>query len=113
MTGVTGRWSHEDLLREIADPNRNVAPQFHTMQLVTRDGKVYQGVLVYDSPEGTLIQTAADTTLRIAGEEIVSTAKTTQSLMPTGLLNGLADGELADLVAYLKTLTPWRVASKS
>lgn len=108
LTGVTGRWSHEDLLREIADPNRNVAPQYHTTRLVTRDGKVYQGVLVYDSPEGTLIQTAGDTTTRIAGDEIVRTTKTTQSLMPTGLLNGLADGEIADLVAYLKTLAPTR-----
>mgnify|MGYP005818983881 CR=1 FL=1 len=94
--------------REIADPNRNVAPQFHTTRLITRDGKVYQGVLIYESPEGTLIQTAADITQRISGEEIVRTTKTTQSLMPTGLLSGLADGEIADLVAYLKTLAPPR-----
>ena len=91
-------------LRTLTDPVREVSAHY----VVARDGKVYQGVLVYDSPEGTLIQTAGDTTTRIAGDEIVRTTKTTQSLMPTGLLNGLADGEIADLVAYLKTLAPTR-----
>ncbi len=89
----------------IIDPSRDVSPLYQTTQIVTGGGKVYQGLVVYESPEGTLLQTTPDTTIRIAGEEILAMRKSRQSLMPTGLLNGATDAELADLLAYLKTLT--------
>ena len=108
LEGVTGRWSREDLMKEIVDPNRNVAPQFLTSRLETADGKVYQGVPIYESPDGTLLQTGPNETVRIAGPEIVSISKSRTSLMPTGLLRGMSDQEVADLYAYLKTLAVQR-----
>ena len=74
--------------------------------LATRFGKVYQGLLVYESPEGYLLQSGPDTTLRISGEDVLTLEPSRQSLMPTGLLNDLTDRELSDLYAYLKTLQP-------
>ena len=71
----------------------------------TRSGKTYLGVVVYESPDGTLLQTSPDTTVRITGEELLQMQPSTQSLMPTGLLNDLTDQDLADLYAYLKSLT--------
>jgi len=105
LEGVTGRWSPPDLIKEIVQPNRNVAPQFLTSRLVTQDGKIYQGVPVYQSPDGTLLQTGPNETVRIAGPQVVSISKSRTSLMPTGLLRGLSDAEIADLYAYLKTLS--------
>jgi putative heme-binding domain-containing protein len=105
LEGVTGRWAREDLIKEIVDPNRNVAPQFMTSRFETVGGKVYQGIPVYESPDGTLLQTGPNETIRIAGTEVVNTSRSRTSLMPTGLLQGLGDGEIADLYAYLKTLT--------
>ena len=41
---------------------------------------------------------------RIAGGQIESRSVTETSLMPAGLLDKLSDREIADLLAYLKTL---------
>lgn len=105
LAGAAGRFSRNDLLAAVIDPSRDVSPLYQTTQIVTGGGKVYQGLIVYESPEGTLLQTTPDTTIRIAGEEILAMRKSRQSLMPVGLLNGATDAELADLLAYLKTLT--------
>lgn len=104
LAGAAGRFSRDDLFAAIVDPSKDVSPLYQTTQLVTGSGKVYHGLVVYESPDGTLIQTAPDATIRVAGEEIVSLRKSKQSLMPVGLLNGATDEELSDLYAYLKTL---------
>ena len=59
---------------------------------------------MYDSPEGLLLQTGPDATIRITGEELTARQPSSQSLMPTGLLDAVTDAELADLYAYLQTL---------
>ena len=104
LAGAAGRLSRDDLFTAIVDPNKDVAPLYQTTQVVTRSGKVFQGLIVYESPESTLVQTTPDTTVRITGEEITAMRKGRQSLMPTNLLNGADDRELADLLAYMKTL---------
>jgi putative membrane-bound dehydrogenase-like protein len=106
LAGAAGRFARGDLLTAILEPSRAVSPLYQTTQIVTGSGKIYQGLVVYESPEGTLLQTSVDTTIRISGEEILSMRKSRQSLMPTGLLQGATDAELADLLAYLMTLGP-------
>ena len=105
LAGAAGRFSREDLFAAIIEPSRNVAPLYRTTMVSTRSGKTYLGVVVYESPDGTLLQTSPDTTVRITGEELLQMQPSTQSLMPTGLLNDLTDQDLADLYAYLKSLT--------
>ncbi len=104
LTGAVARLSREDLFAAIVDPNKEVSPTFQTTRVVTTSGQVYYGLLVYESPEATLLQTAPDTTVRIIGAERSDMQPVRQSLMPTGLLGGTSDQELADLYAYLKTL---------
>ena len=103
LTGAAGRFSREDLFAAIVDPNKEVAPLYQTMQVLTRDGEVHDGLVVYESPESTLLQTGPDTTIRITG--VQSQRLSAISIMPTGLLNDATDQELADLYAYMKTLT--------
>jgi hypothetical protein len=59
---------------------------------------------VYESPEGTLLQTGPDTTVRITDVEKSSMRPSTQSLMPSGLLDTFSDQDLADLYAHLKSI---------
>lgn len=104
LTGAAGRFSREDLVAAIVDPSKDVSPLYQATQIITGSGRIYHGLVVYESPDGTLLTTGSDTTIRIAGDEIVSMAKSRLSLMPTGLLDQADDRELADLVAYLQTL---------
>jgi putative heme-binding domain-containing protein len=104
LTGAAGRFSREDLIAAIVDPSKDVSPLYQATQIVTGSGRIYHGLVVYESPDGTLLTTGPDTTIRIAGDEIVSMAKSRLSLMPTGLLDKADDQELADLIAYFQTL---------
>ena len=108
LAGAAGRLSREDLLAAIVDPNKDVSPLYQTTQVVTGSGRTITGLIVYESPDGTLVQTTPDETVRIAGDEIVAMRKSRVSLMPSGLLNDITDQELADLFAHLKTLRPTR-----
>lgn len=104
LKGAAQRFDAKDLLIAIVDPSREVSPTYQTTRLLTRSGKSYVGMVVYESPEGTLLQTDAETTIRIAGEELAAFDKVRQSLMPTGLLRDVSSQEVADLLAYLRTL---------
>jgi putative membrane-bound dehydrogenase-like protein len=104
LKGAVARMSREDLFTAIVDPNLEVSPAFQTTLIATSAGQVYHGVIVYESPESTLLQTGPDTTVRIVNAEQASVRRSTQSLMPTGLLETLSDRDLSDLYAYLKTL---------
>lgn len=108
LAGAAGRFSRADLLTAIVDPHKEVSPLYQTTQIVTGSGRVYNGIVVYESPDSTLLQTAPDTTTRITGDEIVVMRKSKTSLMPSGLLNDASNQEVADLFAYLKTLKPRR-----
>ena len=104
LRGVAGRFSRDDLFFSIVDPNQAVSPTYQVTTIVTKSGRVYSGLPIYASPDGTLLQTGPDVTVRIRGAEVRERRAAGMSLMPTGMLEGLADDELADLYAYLKSL---------
>jgi putative heme-binding domain-containing protein len=103
LAGAASRFSRNDLFTAILQPSRDVSPRYRVTVLTTRDGKVYQGLIVYDATDGTLLQTAPGTTVRVAGAQIVSRRISEISLMPVGLLDKLADRDLADLYAFLRS----------
>ncbi|MEX0679654.1 MAG: hypothetical protein WD063_21470 [Pirellulales bacterium] len=104
LAGAVKRMSREDLFTAIVDPNLDVSPAFLTTAIATDSGQVYHGLIVYESPESTLLQTGPDTTVRITDTETTSVQTSTQSLMPTGLLDMFSDQDLGDLYVYLKSL---------
>jgi putative heme-binding domain-containing protein len=104
LHGVAHRFSRDDLFTAILEPSKDIAPQYRSVQIVTTGGKVYQGLIVYDSPDGIMLQTGATTTVRIAGDAVESRATIDVSLMPTELLDKLANSEIADLLAYLRSM---------
>lgn len=105
LSGVAGRFSRDDLFTAILQPSRDIPSRYRTVSIVTLDGKVYQGMLIYDAVDGVILQTGASTAVRLAGDQISFRRPAARSLMPAGLLDKLGDHEIADLYAYLKSLT--------
>lgn len=101
LKGVAQRFSRNDLLAAIIDPNKEVAPLYQTTIVETASGTSVHGIIVYESPDATMVKVSPDNTVRIAGQEIVAMRKSRQSLMPVGLLNEIGDQELADLFAFI------------
>jgi putative heme-binding domain-containing protein len=104
LTGVASRLSRADLFSEIIEPSRNISPLYAPVLIETKSGQIHQGVLIYDSPESTLLQTGPDVTVRLTGDQVLTIKPGTVSLMPAGLLDDVKDTDVADLYAYLKTL---------
>src|SRR5262245_53009266 len=106
LSGVTGRLSTNDLLSAILLPSRESAELYRPTVFQTRDAQTYNGIVVFESADGVMVQTGATATVRLADADIVSRRPSNQSLMPSGLLAGLAPQDLADLYTYLRTLKP-------
>jgi putative membrane-bound dehydrogenase-like protein len=104
LQGVAKRFGRDDLLTAVLDPNKDVSPRYRPTQITTADGKSFTGMIVYEAVDGVILQTGPDTTVRIAGSNIEARRTLDTSLMPVGLLDKLTDREVADLLAYLRTL---------
>jgi putative membrane-bound dehydrogenase-like protein len=106
LAGAASRLSRDDLFESIARPDRDVAPAYRATVFQTKDGRVFTGVVAFESADGYIVQTGATETVRLAEEEIEAHWSGTGSLMPSGLLDGLAPRDVADLYAHLRTLPP-------
>jgi putative membrane-bound dehydrogenase-like protein len=104
LRGVANRFSRDDLLTAIIQPSKDISPRYRTTLLSTDNGKIYQGLIIYEAVDGVILQTGAATTVRVDGKQITSRRTTDTSLMPAGLLDKLSDREISDLLAYLKEL---------
>jgi putative membrane-bound dehydrogenase-like protein len=104
LTGVSRRFSRDDLFAAIVDPNRDISPRYQTTSVLTRSGKVFTGLIVYESVDGLLLRDSDHKTYRIEAHEVESRILQRNSLMPNGLLKDAAPQDLADLYRYLQSL---------
>jgi len=106
LSGVTGRFSREDLLTAIVDPGRDVSNRYQTTLIETTAGRIYTGLIIYESVDGLILRNATNQTFRIETRDIALRRRLPQSLMPVGLLKDATPQHISDLVAYLASLTP-------
>ncbi len=104
LSGVTSRFSREDLFTAIALPNRDVSPRYQTTLVATKQGSVHTGLIVYEAVDGLVLRTSTNQTLRIESDDIEIQRMLPVSLMPSGLLKDLPPADLSSLYAYLQTL---------
>ena len=86
------------------EPSKDISPTYQSKTYVTNSGKVYSGMIVYQSQEVTLLQTTPDVTVRLQQSDVAQVQPSSISFMPVGLLDEATDLDLSDLYAYLKTL---------
>ena len=104
LVGVGKRFGRADLLTAILQPNKDVPPRYRPTRVTTLSETSFTGVVVYEAADGIILQTGADTTVRVAGADIAGKKLVDVSLMPAGLLDKLRDDEIADLLVYLAAL---------
>jgi putative membrane-bound dehydrogenase-like protein len=104
LAGVGTRFSRADLFTAILQPSKDVPARYQTTIVETREGKTYQGLVIYDAVDSLILQTGASTTVRLDGASVVSRSASAESLMPAGLLDALSDREIVDLYAYVRSL---------
>jgi putative heme-binding domain-containing protein len=104
LAGVAKRFSRMDLATAIFDPSRDVSDRYRAVRILTVDGDVFTGLVVYSAADGTTITTATGQVIRVNKEDLEELAYSSESIMPSGLLDDNDDQEIANLMAYLSTL---------
>jgi putative heme-binding domain-containing protein len=102
LTRVGKVRSERDLLEAIVFPSASFVRGYEPIQVLTRKGKPYNGVLRKDAADEVVLAVSATEEVRIARVDIDDIRPGTVSIMPSGLDQQLTPGELADLVAFLK-----------
>ena len=102
LTKIGLSQSREHVLESILDPSREIAPLFTLWTITTRNGQQIDGMLL--RRDGQSKEIYADNTgkeITIQEKDVTDRKMRKESLMPTGLVQGLTDQELRDVVAYL------------
>ena len=96
--------NRRQLLESILVPSREVAPQFTSWTLVTTDGRVLNGVIVYENRDRLTIEDATGKQTNLANTEVELRTPRKTSLMPEKLIERMSISEVRDLLAYLESL---------
>ncbi|MDQ3290168.1 MAG: c-type cytochrome, partial [Bacteroidota bacterium] len=104
LTQLGTRFSVNDMLEHIIDPNKYVSDQYASTVFVLKDGSSVVGRLVKEDADKYSISQnpfAPETLRDIPKKEVTETKVSNVSIMMPGLINRLNEEELKDLVAYL------------
>lgn len=104
LEGVGKRFTSFDLLRAIYDPSHMIPDRYRPRIIMTHDEERIEGIPVYESIDGITLITQDGKTIRVERHQISQSKNSNVSTMPEGLLDGLADQEVCDLVSYLNRL---------
>ena len=104
LTQIGTRFSPEDMLKAIINPNDVISDQYNATVFSLKDGNSIVGRLISEEDDTYKISQnpyAPDVIRSIPKSEVTDTKMSTVSLMPPGTINRLNDDEVKDLLAYL------------
>ncbi|HVX11379.1 MAG TPA: PVC-type heme-binding CxxCH protein [Pirellulales bacterium] len=104
LQGIGKRRAPRDLVESILFPSASLVQSYEPWIVITGDGRTLTGVLVEDKPDEIVLSAGTDKMYRLPRSAIEEMTRGQQSIMPDGLDKTLADQDLADLIAYLKSL---------
>ena len=104
LTNIGTRFSPEDMLRSIINPNEVISDQYNSTVFSLKDGSSVVGRLISEEGDSYKISQnpyAPDVIRSIPKADVTGTKMSTVSLMPPGTINRLGPDEVKDLLAYL------------
>jgi putative membrane-bound dehydrogenase-like protein len=96
--------SSRDLLEAILFPSASFARGYEPVTVATDDGLVYNGVVLRETGDAIRLVTADCSEVSLPRDKVEAMERGRVSVMPQGLDANLSRGELADLVAFLRSL---------
>jgi putative heme-binding domain-containing protein len=100
--GATGL---DAILRNVLTPNAAMEGGYRSFRVITKDGRIVQGMLVARGPEAIVLRQPNTADVRIAAQDIAQADFLPISIMPEGLLEAMSPQEVSDLFAHLASLT--------
>jgi putative heme-binding domain-containing protein len=95
------RKGKESIYRSIAAPSSEIAPQYIPYTVATRDGRVLAGLVRAAGPDEIRITDINAKTTSVRRDHIDQIRPSGTSIMPVGLVGGLGEAAVRDLIAFL------------
>jgi putative heme-binding domain-containing protein len=93
-----------ELLQHVLNPSMQIDEPFAGYSVLTKEGNMIIGLLVEKTDEAVVIKTLDRKLVRIPTEQVEEIEKSSQSLMPIGILSSLTAQEAADLLEYISSI---------
>ena len=90
------------ILQNALDPNAVIPNDYRTSNIETKDDRSITGIVTRQDATSLTVITANET-LVLPRNELKSVTQTELSMMPEGLLQAISEGEVRDLLAYLRS----------
>jgi putative heme-binding domain-containing protein len=104
LTRIGSVRTERDLLEAIIFPSASFARAYEPMIIATRDGEEHSGIIKRETTDSVVLLTGPGAEQQVSRTEIESMRPGILSVMPEGLEEQLTRQELADLMAFLKSL---------
>ncbi len=101
LTG-SNRADLDYILRNIITPNAEIGRDYQLTTIETNDGRTAGGIVQRETPAAVTLVNQTETAT-FARDNIKKIERLNFSMMPPGLLQGLGENEVVDLIAYLRT----------
>lgn len=102
LTRIGNIRTERDLLESILFPSVSFVRSYEPTSIVTRDGKVYNGMVRSETDAEVVLQIDFEKLVHIARSEIEVRQPGKVSVMPAGLDKHFTPQQFADLIAFLK-----------
>ena len=93
--------SRDQIAESILKPNASISQGFASVNITTKDNKIYSGFISEESADKVVIRNIAGQVFTINTEDISSREELETSMMPAGLVNSLSYHEFASLITFL------------
>lgn len=104
LTTIGRSRSPGDMLEAILFPNATFARGFAPYVVLTDEGKTHSGIVLGESPEQLHLGIDQEKSIRIPNASIEAIQASDTSIMPADLTKTITQDQLADLIAYLRSL---------
>jgi len=104
LTTIGSNRAASDLLESIVLPSATLVRDYEPFRILTIDGRVLTGLIVRETTDTIFIQQQTGDPVAVPRDDIEELKASALSIMPNGLEKALSESELADVIAYLKSL---------
>jgi putative membrane-bound dehydrogenase-like protein len=104
LLGVGAKYPREELIRSVLEPSARVAESFQVQTIVTDEGTILTGVVKSENEKDVELVDANGKSTVVPKDAIEERTRSTVSLMPNGLKDGMSLQDFADIVAFLESL---------
>ena len=104
LKNISSIYNRKELIEEIKNPSKRLKPGDFPTKITTMDNETYLGRVKSQNEKEVKLILVGNLIKTIPTSNIKSSEQLAQSLMYTGLLNGLSDKEVNSLLDYLYSL---------